>query len=275
MQAYEFSCRLKERALNLIQYHQSTFGLDIPSHYPNTTSKEVLAFAIFKATSRGRNDLISELSNFLKIFLLPEDHFEWINEDNARLCIWMELRLARLGIRSPKIYNTPTKERRSSVIFNIDSYECPLLDKKNMLEDSRKDWSKLTSLDKHLKWISRKDETQCWWLWDQLMKKQIALLDLAPTNLKEIYPSILASFDNMPDQHPAAKREIFQKLRQAWNQHKRRSAQNDIQQYNFELKVSSKEKLDTISSRQGCSRNKMLELLIESEFNRITDQQSV
>ena len=125
-------------------------------------------------------------------------------------------------------------------------------------------WTHLTNSDRLFSWVDgvdAEDKRECFL---KFLKKKhpYETSDIHKFNSHE---DLLIYFDN-----PAIARdtkELYsQSVRKIWNQQVRRDRKKDKKQCNFELSLTTIQKLDALSKKHGLSRTEIIQTLIDSEY---------
>ncbi len=238
-----------------------------------------------------RSSFIKEMEQTCKYTLIPMSAFEWI-KDNDRCCFWVWgyirfMHIYQNEIALPtdneliNVSKTPSNsnERFEYIVEMFDRWKYKK--KKQFLDEIRNKWSDVYLNNKTpFKWLDKNNTEQCKWAWNytenylknnqRLSYKIVALPHVTPSinteNSLGMYLSVFAAFD-LWCELPEAKKLFLININKAWNQQKYRNEMKGKKALNIYIDKKSKEKLDQLSEKRNMKLNKMIEYLIDNEFN--------
>ena len=205
-------------------------------------------------------------------YLLPDSEFKWLSKDNPRLFKTVVCYLIKFN-NAPQVYSFDYESCLSAITNYFDSVEQesdnprPLGLQQEELKKIKYDWGIISSRINNIKWLHEKNEEQCEWAWDYLLKNNGALNFLNSNSSMSRYCAIQISIDLcFPSED--SRTLLLIRMNKAWNQKKQRDNINGKKAYNFVLNIDTKEKLDKLAQYKGMKKNETIEWLINSECNR-------
>ncbi|WP_256077673.1 hypothetical protein [Massilia sp. YIM B04103] len=193
--------------------------------------------------------------------ILPIEKLDWIKDD-ARQINWLLDYASRM--LNVNFFPVPTSLfGKELLLAKIDFYENAYHYKVSAIEKMRSDWNEYLKTDGIFKWFKDGEEAaRCAYAWDWLVqdKPHETYGQEAITG----YEELLRFYDRIGVN--AAQKELdVKKIRNNWNQKKKRENKKDKQQYNFELSHQVIADLDKLAKRYEVSRPKIIEALIKME----------
>lgn len=217
-------------------------------------------------------DELKQINLLCNNYLLPDSEFKWLSKDNPRLFKTVVCYLIKFN-NAPQVYTFDYESCLSAITNYFDSVEQesdnprPLGLQQEELNKIKYDWGIISSRTNNIKWLHEKNEEQCEWAWDYLLKNNGALNFLNSISSMSRYCAIQISIDLcFPSEDSRAL--LLIRMNKAWNQKKQRDNLNGKKAYNFVLNIDTKEKLDKLAKYKGMKKNETIEWLINSECNR-------
>lgn len=231
-----------------------------------------------------RQSFISEMEQACSSQILPEHSFDWFkNNDRMVFWVWGTVRRASnidLGLPSP-VVPTPylyqqmfvnkeasnTQERYERVVEFFDCWSQHHNIKVDYLNRLQSEWGAINESPRPLKWLKEDDE-QCRWASAYSEKIKIQEFQFKPVNTKELFLSVIATFDLW--QAPSDSKKLFLiNINKAWSQKKHRDTLVGKKSLNTYLKEGTKQKLNELSELRGRKIHEILEELITQEYERL------
>ncbi|WP_163558815.1 hypothetical protein [Halomonas sp. NO4] len=267
---------------NLLVSSSQIFGANTAS--PEACRQEVLNF-LTRHTGIDRIEKINWLNSRRNFSLLPDEYFEWI-ENDERACCWAWGWLMINHLNEPSItpdgrklyppttefqssltiFPTNTKERLDSIVHFFDTLSRNLDEKKEIIGNMKTIWASISNAPHPLRFIDPSNDQQCDWAWEYLQKNGANMIHYSPINNKEKYLSAVASMD-LADVHRDTKRIFLMNMKKAGDQKKYRERQAGKKPLNTFINEDSKQKLDWLAKQRGQNINKTLEWLIDREYD--------
>lgn len=266
-----------------------------------------------------RNVFISKMVSYAKSQCFSSDDVKWLRECEQACCwLWLKIRLGRfynyfnapLNLKGYPVGTTahlnffndnvvqwmpfcykelafdcmpePSSHdaRLRLVIEYLDRFSDDFDYKSELLSSAHKEWANLSVGVDHLKWVDRRDEEQCEWVWDYfhsniLLKYEWFFIDgvyiTLPTTPGEKYIFSYAFFHNWVVSN--AERELFvSKVKNAWGQKKFRRKKANKRSINTYIDVDVGKKLDELVFYYDLTIHRTIEMLIKKEYERLKDK---
>lgn len=155
--------------------------------------------------------------------------------------------------------------RRDSVINCIQNTSNTSSRKRKFILELRNEWSK--SKYKDISWLAIDDVDNNQWIFDALVENEISRLSLKPENVNEYYWSILMLLDT--ERNSRFLDNLIPKIRKSLSQRKYRAKHQELKYYSIAMSEESKEKLDSIVRKEDTKIYKVIERLINQEYDKI------
>ena len=269
--------------------------------------------------SEVRDDFIREMTSHAKSQCVSSDSVEWLERSDKACCwLWLKIRMGRFydyintpldsngrvmgstfhsnyftgvgGCYNPFGYKElgfdfmpePSSHdtRLRLVIEYLDRFSDDFDYKSELLSYAHKEWADLSMCVDPLKWVDRKDEEQCEWVWDYFYSNVIlsykwffidGVYITLPTTPGEKYLFSYAFFHNWIV--PSAEKELLvNKMKNAWGQKKFRRKKATKRSINTYIDVGVGKKLDELVFHYDLTIHRTIEMLIKKEYERLKDK---
>lgn len=211
-------------------------------------------------TPKDIKDLFDEprFVNYCWVRLLSHS----INRDNGLFKRYYieERRLSR-GV---SINDYTNKLRLESIVRVIQTAEMSVKKKKVIILDWHNQWLKHKFPD--ISWLDINDEVNNEWILGVLAENNIGSVKLEPCAISECYSNILMLLDSEGDTHFI--KGLVSKLRKSLSQRKYRAKNQDLKYYSIAMTAETKQKLDSIVIDQDTKIHRVIERLINQEYNK-------
>ena len=193
--------------------------------------------------------------------ILPIEKLAWIKDDERQIDWLLNYASNKLNIHFfPVPRNLFGKDL---LLAKIDFYEIEYRYKLSAIEKMESDWNEYRKTDNIFAWFKDEEEAaRCSYAWAWLVQdKPRETYGQAAINS---YEALLRFYDRI-DVNAAQKELDVQKIRNNWNQKKKRDNKKDKQQINFELSHQAIADLNRLAKQYEVSRPKIIEALIKME----------
>tara|TARA_Y100000815_G_scaffold265663_1_gene282854 strand:+ start:2531 stop:3403 length:873 start_codon:yes stop_codon:yes gene_type:complete len=226
--------------------------------------------AYHKTCPYSEEEMIRSMHSKMDDLIIPREHLEWMHNEKRHM-LWIKKKLAN---KIPPVAQPNTVSDFQSVLYSIDMWDTPMLDKILTIEGLKFAWTEHKLRDVFFDWFRGKDE----------QKKIEATYDIAITQQRhlsheshtlETITDVILFFDQLEISN-AEFELLTKKIKSRWSQNKYRNNLVGKKQYNFYLSEQAIESLDRLSEKNNKKRAEILELLIKMEDKEglYTDQSS-
>ena len=194
---------------------------------------------------------------------MHDEYFEWIEKLKNPLVInWVWSHLVHTQFILPPSSSISTPMKLKMIIRTFDFYDSTSIDKEDFMMNLKYQWSLIFQSMEQFNWLKIKDEDQCKWAWEYLLKYRQNLFFHHPMDNEELYYSIITSIIILlPDY--SAKQLFIDKLRTSCRQKKYRKKLGEKQSYSFIMSKQTKNKLSEIAKDKGVKINEAIECIID------------
>ncbi|MCH7315542.1 hypothetical protein [Acinetobacter sp. ANC 3882] len=214
---------------------------------------------------QNKNEHIRNLKISIENYLIPLEHLNWIQKDDNRKLIW-------LLTKCPLELNTTIPIGINSTLYKdflliLDS--CPLdaNSKINFMQIKKREWEKIKTPEKEIKWLDKSNEIQLSWAWEYLKKFYKSIDPFhPPQNIDELYNSVLSSFDNMSYENISDKKLFMDRMKKTWSQKKFRDSGKAKKPYHIPLTKSTRTQLEKLAEFKNLRKDQVIEELIMKEY---------
>lgn len=192
--------------------------------------------------------------------IIPIEKLDWIKSDARQINWLLDYTSNTLNIN---FFPIPASlSGRELLLAKIDFYELNYSYKLSAIEKMRSDWNEYLKTDGIFKWFKDEEVARCAYAWDWLLQDKPR--ETYGQGAITSYEELLRFYDRIGVN--AAQKELdVKKIRNNWNQKKKRENKKDKQQCNFELSRQAIFDLDKLAKRYEVSRPKIIEALIKME----------
>lgn len=155
--------------------------------------------------------------------------------------------------------------RLNSVTKCLQSSDLAKWKKKNYAMQWHSEW--LDHEYKDISWISKDDDDNNKWIFEYLDDAGIGAMKLFPNSTEEYYWATLMLLDSEGDTNQL--KWAVQRLRKSLSQRKSRAKHQELKYYSIAMSEESKEKLDSIVRKEDTKIYKVIERLINQEYDKI------
>lgn len=159
------------------------------------------------------------------------------------------------------------------LITRYDLLDTTFQEKLSKLKHANDYFIRFSVPDKEISWISPDDELQLKWAKEYLFKIfQNPSLNYTPPSKKinlnqlSLYDQILIDLDHYSYLNPAVRTILIEKMKKSWSQKKYRQSDKVKKNYHLPLTKDCKDKLSKLSALMNLSENKVIEKLINKEY---------
>lgn len=167
-----------------------------------------------------------------------------------------------------------TEEMYELILKFLDFILIPTNYKRELIEKLKVKWIEISNFEKFT-WLNiNKLEQHAWALdyIDNYRKNECNLmLGLRPTSSERYYEYFISCIDSWQTTNDT-KELFFIKIKKAWNQKKHRDKLGDKKPYSFNLSSTTKKNLDELSTKLGRHKNEILEELINTKYQQVTNK---
>jgi len=223
----------------------------------------------FKTFKKNFQDIDLFLTDKDLKFLLDEPRFVnycWLifcNEKNNR-----PYRRERLIKIDPHRYINGSEFnnnlRLKSVINCIQNTANTKARKFKFILELRNEWS--TGKFKDISWLTIDDIDNNKWIFDTLVENRVSEISTQPEDVEDYYWSILMLLDT--ERNERYLNNLISKLRKSLSQRKYRAKTQELKYYSIAMSEDSKQKLDSIVRKEDTKIYKVIERLINQEFEK-------
>ena len=267
------------------EYYISEINRELPKFHP-----DMLA----------RDKFIGDVLTWCRSHCVSKNDVDWLDSDD-KACAWFWLSRLVSGCHGihqnymnyfSRLYGynelgfnlvpvpSSHKDRMSLVIEYLDRVTFDVKIRDQIIVDAKKQWLIIFNSSDLLKWVNRKDEDQCAWVWSCLRKEVVPQLhstgwngfgELLPMNPSEMYLFSYAIFYFWSGS--AAEKELLvRKMKNAWGQKKFRKKKDGKRSINTYVDVEIGKKLDELVFHYDLTIHRTIEMLIKKEYERLKDK---
>ena len=154
--------------------------------------------------------------------------------------------------------------RRENVIQCIQCYPEHNSAKKELILELRDEWARHRFKD--ISWITSDDDENNKWIFDTLTENRVGSRATIPDGAIDYYWLILMLLDFEGDTNYL--HNLISKLRKSLSQRKYRAKNQDLKYYSIAMTAETKQKLDTIVADQDTKIHRVIERLINQEYDK-------
>ncbi len=214
---------------------------------------------------QNKNEYIRNLKINIENYLIPLEYLNWIEKNDNRKLIWLLTKCPlELNTTIPiGINNTLYKD----FLLILDSCSLDTNSKTNFIQIKKREWEKIKTPEKEIKWLDKANTIQLTWTWEYLNKFYKNINPFHPIqNNEELYSAILASFDNMSYGIPSDKKLFMDRMKKTWSQKKFRDSGKAKKPYHLPLTKTTQKQLEKLAELKNFRKEQVIEQLIEKEF---------
>ncbi|MFM2579803.1 hypothetical protein [Vibrio fortis] len=182
-----------------------------------------------------------------------------------------------LATTENRLYNFPNRNKKERLIELIDSIPLVKDRKRSLIKEIQGKYLELKNSD-YLTWIDENDNNQTEWIISYLKRNKLNI-DALSSNGVSSYYAIVSSFflwDYKSIHEVCGSKDMFIfKIRKAWNQKKHRdnNKKKKKKEYNILMSDDIGDKMDFIAESHESKKNKIVEMLINKEYQRLKNGQ--
>lgn len=273
-------------------------SLRIPEMSSDRVKRELLGY------KKHKIEIMKCLKYVRNQALVPEEYFKWL-QDNLRAQIFTLMYMREIAIETIKSINEDRKDNDESYlhppsyrmikinhngyiieqIYDLfDNYQIeykPVVkdEKRRHIEHIRFLWSNIYHQKSYKNLLEEHNEEQIEWAKEYLQKKDCYIANLHGTvSYQQNKAVLLASLDliefksgglkKSEYQESLEKNQFMDRMKKSWAQKKSRDAGTARKPYHLALKTNVKDKLDEIARIKNKKSVDILEMLIESAYEK-------
>jgi hypothetical protein len=204
---------------------------------------------------------------------LDDSEFKWISYNDRRLVHWIIE-----GLDEGHFFIKPTVTKfnqsvlssyeRIPLVFDLSNLDIQL--KKEAMLNICQRWSSLIEIDSSLKWVDKKDESQCRWLVDEIKKSVITPWICSslrsPVSNDGRFLLVVNALDRSG--FPLKLKALFLgELKAKWSRRKKKDDTEKVQ-CNLNVNAPTKENIKKLAVGRKLKRGELIDALVAEEMER-------
>ncbi|WP_187992272.1 hypothetical protein [Vibrio harveyi] len=204
-----------------------------------------------------------ETYDFLRKYIMESDRF----------CAFIWCYVKNITNHSKRLFIRNASDKRTAAKLALHHINSRLDNPSKITQELIKKWEESYKENKLPIWFNKNNHEKVNWAWGYLVRNgtSIEKKTWKPTMPSEQRYAIICFFDLLSHDERTI---ITKRIKKSWEQRNFRLHNQTKKEYSINLSKATNEKLNTISKLKSCNRNEVIELLIGSEFKKISKSES-